>query len=414
MLFFRSYRRKPQNTRSFINYGSFMVLLSLLGWHAAAQTGGSSVSLSGADLPTPKPTAAPDIPARSVTLRIVPNGNTGVDSNFVTLIEASAEMELAVEAGDAGAGEAGALPSVAGQPGQLGRVTQDRQTRVVWEWTSGRGSSLGMDKLRWRAGTDGRLAEIRVRYYSREATTTESASQVLDGSARQAVEGAAELKLLPGLHFDRNGDGVIEGTVIGIYPNEYDDQAPSVVLRNSSLYHPPATFYRLDATTRNLPLSAHARLETLNPSVFEDEEVRFVALDPRLVEFWEELRNQLDLTEHGPAGLRILRGFISPHERQRLERMGVKLADFTRYQYGDALAIIYDRNNDFRMDDLNQDGKVSIEDAAMLGDWVETAIRTIDQKGGVGVSASFEGPNHIGTPYVHADLRGWRERWEEP
>ncbi|MCB2154457.1 hypothetical protein KQI84_06195 [bacterium] len=343
----------------------------------------------------------------------MPEGNTGVDGNFVYLAEAGEDVELAVEVTSEGQSGGGQLPSIGAQPGHPGRITQDDQTRLVWEWTSGRAYSVDGDRIRWRAGTDGSLAEVRVRYAARSGVTTSSATEVLDSELAEASQGFGELKILPGLSFDRNGDGVIESTVIGIYPNEYDEQAPSVVQRNSMLYHPPDTFYRLDQATRGLQLSAHATLGTLNPPVFDDEKVRFVALDPNLVVLWEELRNQVEEAGKSATGLRILRGFISPHERQRLERMGVKLADFTRYQYGDAFAIIYDLNNDFRMDDLNKDGEITIEDSEVLGDWVEAAMKAMDHKGGIGTSASFEGPNHIGTPYVHADLRGWRERWQE-
>jgi len=41
----------------------------------------------------------------------------------------------------------------------------------------------------------------------------------------------------------------------------------------------------------------------------------------------------------------VLRGFISPYSRQRLPQ-GVALVPFTRYQYGDAVTLIVDADQD--------------------------------------------------------------------
>lgn len=258
----------------------------------------------------------------------------------------------------------------------------------------------------WLPGPDGEMGRVTL------TSTVERESDAPEAEARTETR-SATVTLLPALYFDRDGDGTLGGTVIGIYPNERASGVPGPVARNPRSYAPPTSFFRLDETTSNLPVARRARFGDFHPEVFSGDGPRYVAHDPRLADFWDALAEEVSDAGRNWSSLRILRGYVSPQERLRLERMGIQLAEFSRYQYGDALAIIYDNNQNHRMDDLNGDGVVDREDAAVLAEWVENAMRTAGLAGGIGVASSFEGPNHIGTPYVHADLRGWFDRWRE-
>lgn len=214
--------------------------------------------------------------------------------------------------------------------------------------------------------------------------------------------------------FDREGDGTLGATMIGIYPNERAADAPAVVARNPNSYAPPTGFYRLDGATAVIELAPGLTLGSLNPEPLpEADSMRFVAVSPRVAPYWTALRKEIDATGKQPGALRVLRGFVSPHERARLARLGVSLANFSRHQYGDAFVLIYDANGDGRLDDLNSDGQSTIADAEVLADWAERAMRASNLLGGLGVIAAYKSPTTQETPAVQIDVRGWFDRWKE-
>lgn len=290
-------------------------------------------------------------------------------------------------------------------------VISQQVERVEWSFTAGRGRAAEKGELAWLPDVDGRPAQVT----ARAAQWSDAGAASGSTATADAVpwEGERSLTLLPAVAYNRDGDGTLRETIIGIYPNELDPAAPGPVARNPQDYAPPKWFHRLDDQTRALALSPHATLGTLNPAVLDGEGTRFVAMDADLITLWESLHAVAARERRGASGLRVLRGFVSPHERQRLERLGVALAPFTRFQYGDALAIMIDTNRDFRMDDLNGDGTISIADAEVLAEMTRTALEEAGLAGGIGIAASFEGPNNIGTPYVHVDTRGWNLTWRE-
>lgn len=322
-----------------------------------------------------------------------PNGSVRllapVESVLVTARAeaAPAESVALVEAGEAG-------------------TTFVHRHQADWQWTvsEGRVQAPEPGTIRWFPPPEGGLCTFQV--------SLAQASAIGEGEAQRAAA-SAEFGLLAPAAFDRNGDGRIGQSIVGIYPNENAENAPAVVARNRRTYAPPAAFYRLDAQSAQLELAPGFTLGALNPEVLPAEGDRYVAMKAEVGALAVAVAGSL--ADGGmPAGsLKILRGYVSPQERARLQRMGITLAEFTRFQYGDCVALIVDRNGDFRMDDLNADGSINRADAAVLADRVEVAMGTIGKQGGIGVCSAFEGPNHIGTPYVQTDLRGWLVRWEE-
>lgn len=222
-----------------------------------------------------------------------------------------------------------------------------------------------------------------------------------------------EISILLPHKYDRNGDGVLGNTVIGIYPDELSESAPSPVQRNKDAYLPPTDFYEITSETEDKFISKYARLGEFAPETVETDSDRMAAIDFELLKFWDAFHDDMKELGYDINGPRILRGYVSPQDRMRMQRLGIELAEFTRFQYGDALAVIYDQNKDYRMDDLNEDGKIDVEDARALSEIIRDTMSENNMYGGVGISSSFEGPNHIGTPYVHIDLRGWNLNWEE-
>lgn len=291
-------------------------------------------------------------------------------------------------------------------------VTQSRKTDLRWTADSGGLEVLDNGRVRWIPGKDGQLATVSVELETTESASAQRSSEQAPALREVTEQGRQSVRLLPAVPYDRDGDGTIAGVYVGIYPNEYDENAPAPVQRNAAAYSPPESFYRLDETTSVLPLTGTATWGDLVPEILPAEGARFVPFDPDLVALWAGLRNEIQQAGHSnPAHLTVLRGSMTPHERRRLERLGVELAEYTRFQYGDALAVIMDSDGNYRMDDLDGDGEVDSADAEVLAEYVSEAMGKSDLQGGLGIESSFEGPNHIGTPYVHVDLRGWDVRW---
>jgi hypothetical protein len=222
-----------------------------------------------------------------------------------------------------------------------------------------------------------------------------------------------EATLLVKAPFNREGNGLIGDTPIGIYPNESGRNVSGFVQQHRELYAPPASFILASPEVESLRISDHFVLGDFVPPM-DRGKVSYLALSPRLVELLEaaiiELRPQI-----GQAGgsnpLVILSAFLSPNQLMQFGAKGVELTLFTRYQYGDGAAVIWDSDGDGRMDDLNHDGVVDIEDARQFADLLSEVQRKLKKFGGIGVEGSPQLPFMPETPYVDVDMRGVASRW---
>jgi hypothetical protein len=223
------------------------------------------------------------------------------------------------------------------------------------------------------------------------------------------VVGKQELLVFVQYAFDRAGSGVIEGYPIGIYPNETAPNAPGIVQRHADKYAPPKWFVKVTAETGRLQLSPHFRLGDF-ASPGETGKDHFIAVKPELIAYLEEVWNAA-IREYGPsARVVILRAYLSPFEWQRLFQKGAAYTTFTRFQYGDAAALIIDLDGSGRLGDLNRDGKVDLEDAKVLATLLVKVQDNLKLKGEVLEVAKPIEPDWPETPYVAADLRGERSR----
>ncbi|HMX61548.1 MAG TPA: hypothetical protein PKD58_00605, partial [Candidatus Sumerlaeota bacterium] len=70
--------------------------------------------------------------------------------------------------------------------------------------------------------------------------------------------------------------------------------------------------------------------------------------------------------------------------------------------------------SDARMTDVTSDGIVDEQDIAKLAAIAKDTMDELQNYGGVGTIAKFEGPGAAaGTPYLHVDLRGWYVGFKE-
>ncbi len=281
---------------------------------------------------------------------------------------------------------------------------------LTWTLTGGN-LVKAMDRgIVWRAPKEPGNPRIDVRFTEeRQYQTTGKISATAQHEVTR-YQGDFSIYFLIPYPFDRSGKGIIEGYPIGIYPDEESLTVKAYISQHREHYHPPEYFIKVTPETSTLHISEHFRLGDFSP-LSDKGQTHFIALDLRALKRLEAVASRLSQQGIPGENIKILRAFISPNELQRLRLKGLVLANFTRYMYGDAVAFIVDADGDNRMDDLNGDGIIDIQDADVLANIIEQIERQTREYGGVGVYGSLKDPVLPDTPYVQFDLRGFRSRW---
>lgn len=193
-----------------------------------------------------------------------------------------------------------------------------------------------------------------------------------------------------------DGGGKLEGYKIGEYKKE--------PLNGNPRYGFPSGFVKVTAKNADTWVSPHLQLKQFlckQSSSYPS----FVLLESRLLLKLETLLAKL--REGGVAGnsLYITSAFRTPHYNRALGNT----TDYSRHLYGDAADIFVDKNDDYRLDDLNKDGKVDDMDAKHLSRLVEEVSKSLPKyfSGGLGFYA-FKKER---TAFIHTDTRGYDARW---
>ncbi len=239
--------------------------------------------------------------------------------------------------------------------------------------------------------------------------------------SERSILGTFVVNFLVMYPFDREGAGVIEGYPIGIYPNEDAKDVKEIIVRHRRTYHPPQYFIKVTPENASVHISRHFTLGDFS-TPGEKDRVRFIVLNFKLVQRLEDIITALDEKNITVSGLKILRGYLSPNEVERLRRKGIYITKFSRSIYGDSATFIVDENGDGIMDDLNGDGKVDIADLSIIVSIIEALENKTRLFGGVGLyvhskdsyyaeSYPTNGAIRTDTPCVQVDVRGWRSRW---
>ncbi len=201
----------------------------------------------------------------------------------------------------------------------------------------------------------------------------------------------------------------IEGYLIGSYPNEKSAEAKAAIQSNAASYTPPQWWVRVTPEIENLRVSPHFSLAELALRSERGRE-HFIALDPRLLSFLEALRTVAQSEYGEKARIGVLRGYMSPAERQRLAERGIQYVLFSRYQYGNCAAIYLDLDGSGKMSDLNRDGQVNVDDARELQDLVRAVRARRQETGWVGTFEAPLEPEWPQTPFVAFDVRPQAKR----
>lgn len=220
---------------------------------------------------------------------------------------------------------------------------------------------------------------------------------VLDSASGQTFH------FIPLIPFEAKRGTRIGGYSVGSWPAERRGTPLS------DAYRVPSGFILVTEQNRQTLLSDHFALRDF---LADDQAAIWpkpLVVDTRLVDKLELVLAELRRAGHRAPGLVVLSGFRTP----RLNARGTRSQQSTesRHQYGDAADVILDADGDRRMDDLNRDGRIDIEDARTLLRFIDRVeARYPSLEGGAGL---YRGSAAQG-PFVHIDTRGKRARWGGP
>ena len=171
-------------------------------------------------------------------------------------------------------------------------------------------------------------------------------------------------------------------------------------------YWNPDGFIEVTPANGGLRLSDHFVLAEFLTHDQRDVWPKYVVLQEPLIDKLELVL--ADLAAHGvnTDRVRVLSGFRAPYYNDIVVAEGAARA--SRHQYGDAADIIIDADGDGRMDDLNHDGRLDLNDTQVILRSVERVEKAYPELvGGLGLYHAMGAAG----PFAHIDVRGTSARW---
>jgi Peptidase M15 len=171
-------------------------------------------------------------------------------------------------------------------------------------------------------------------------------------------------------------------------------------------YVAPDGFVRVEQRDARTPVSAHFRVGDFLTHDQPDVWPKYLVLRSSLLDKLELVADALSAAGRSDS-IRIMSGFRTPSYNAQGVGAGGRAED-SRHIYGDAGDIFVDADGDSVMDDLDGDGKVTLEDAKWLAALVEGV--EADHPELVGGLSPYPATAEHG-PFVHVDVRGRAARW---
>ncbi len=210
----------------------------------------------------------------------------------------------------------------------------------------------------------------------------------------------AALNVLPIVPFDMKVRGRMGLYRMGYWPGEKHAV-------RSDAYSNPSGFIEVTTANQDVQVSEHFRLRDF---VTKDQSAvwpKYVVLHEALIDKLELVIDELQLMGYPVQHIQVMSGFRHPfYNAQGVGRGG--RARESRHQYGDASDIFVDNDYDGMMDDLDGDGRVTLQDS----DLIVLAVERVEMAhpeliGGMGRYHA----THAHGPFVHVDVRGTAARW---
>jgi len=236
------------------------------------------------------------------------------------------------------------------------------------------------------------------------------------GSARWYWQAPQEVGLYPvKVTNQRSGDSVLlhifvmvrHERIDGGYLNGYRiGTYPSVALRQLPIYNRPRGFIEVTAANEDTLVSPHFRLGQFLCKQ-DGEYPKYMVLDSHLLTALELLLEKVNARGYHCLTFCVMSGYRTPYYNRAIGNS----TTYSRHLWGDAADIFIDENpRDGVIDDLNQDGSIDSQDAAVLYDLVDDEYEPQFQQLLTGGLARYRETASHG-PFVHVDVRGLYTRW---
>jgi hypothetical protein len=194
-------------------------------------------------------------------------------------------------------------------------------------------------------------------------------------------------------------NGLLNGYRIGEYP--------STPLNGNPIYVPPPGFIEVTKESQDTRVSPHF---TIKQFLCKEDTTRqfpkYLVLKERLPLKLEAVLARVNELGFKSDTLHVMSAYRTPYYNRAIGDV-----KYSMHQWGSAADIFIDPLKQDRMEDLNRDGQVDIDDAKFLYDDIE---RMLSDKafrlfqGGMGYyPATAAHP-----PFVHVDVRGTAARWK--
>jgi hypothetical protein len=219
--------------------------------------------------------------------------------------------------------------------------------------------------------------------------------------ARSEVRRVPDLTVLSMVPLTEKRGGRIGSYTIGSWPHERGGTP------RTPAYAAPRGMVRVTPENLDLPVSRHFLLRHFVTKGQENVWPKYVLISPRLLDKLELTIDELNRSGVPVHRVGVISGFRTPSYNAGGGDTGGRGA-LSRHMYGDAMDWFVDNDGDGRMDDLNGDGRVDIEDARIMAAAAERVERRHPELvGGIGVYR----PTGAHAGFIHIDTRGYRARW---
>lgn len=185
----------------------------------------------------------------------------------------------------------------------------------------------------------------------------------------------------------------LNGYRIGKYP-----------LSDNPRYPLPEGFIELTSKTRDIHVSPEFTLGDFMCKQ-KSEYPKYVVLQEKLLLKLELIIDELIDEGINVEKLTVMSGYRTPYYNKAIGNV-----KYSRHVFGDAADIFIDNNNDYRMDDINNDGKSNKKDARMMYRIVDDMKDQTWYRNFVG-GLGLYGVTSSHPAFIHVDGRGFLARW---
>jgi hypothetical protein len=193
--------------------------------------------------------------------------------------------------------------------------------------------------------------------------------------------------------------GMLNGYRIGEYPTRPPNGSP--------IYRPPLGFVEVTRKNEDTKVSPHFRLKQfVCKQGSPDQFPKYIVLQERLPLKLEAVLQQVNSLGFDAETLQVMSGYRTPFYNDAIGDV-----PYSMHQWGSAADVFVDTRSKGAMDDLNDDGRVDIQDSKYLYDTIERMLIRPGFRpfqGGMG----FYPATAAHPPFVHIDVRGNRARWK--